>query len=227
MSDDSYLKCSCKECGNHIEFPEKSAGTVEACPHCGQWTELIPDEPSPTPALDGGEVIETPATLTGEESITAAASSRKFLGLAVLLGCVVLALAIGGFFFLRIRAKAVAPVPVPIVKAIATPTNPPEAKPVVAEKPKKSLADLKVGTVQLEKAKVGSLVYAVGVVTNDSEFQRFGVQIELELFSQNGKRIGVAKDYKDIIEPNREWQFHALIPDARTTSAKVSSIKED
>jgi len=98
---------------------------------------------------------------------------------------------------------------------------------VIAEKPQKSPDDLKVGPVQLEKAKVGSLVYAIGTVTNASEFQRFGVQIELDLFAKNGKKLGVTKDYKDVIEPNREWQFHALIPDPRTSSAKVSSLKED
>jgi hypothetical protein len=47
------------------------------------------------------------------------------------------------------------------------------------------------------------------------------------LYGQNGKKLGVARDYKDIIEPNREWQFHALIPDSRTASAKVVSVKED
>src|ERR1700729_913219 len=194
MSNDNYLKCSCKECGSHIEFPEESAGTVAACPHCGQWTELAPETPP-------DEVV---------------VSSRKGLRLAVLLGCVVLAMATGAFFLWKNRANLISQPPAHPIKVAAMPTNPPPTnpapvKPAVPEKPQKSLDDLKVGPVQLEKAKVGSLVYAVGSVTNASEFQRFGVQIELDLFGKNGKKIGVAKDYKDIIEPNHAWQFHALI----------------
>jgi hypothetical protein len=210
MSNDDYLKCSCKECGNHIEFPKESAGTVAACPHCGQWTELTPDTP-----LDEAVV-----------------SNRKGVRSALLLGCVVLAAAATAFFVLRNRANIASQPPAQPTKVAAMPANPPPTnpapvKPVVAGKPQKSLDDLKVSPVQLEKAKVGSLVYAVGTVTNVSEYQRFGVQIELNLFGKNGKKLGVAKDYKDILEPGHEWQFHALIPDPRTVSAKVSSLKED
>ncbi len=95
------------------------------------------------------------------------------------------------------------------------------------EKKQKSLDDLKVSAVQLEKAKVGNLVYAIGTVTNASEFQRFGVKIEVILYNGNGKKLGVTTDYKDIIEPNREWQFRAMVLDAKTISAKVSAITEE
>lgn len=131
--------------------------------------------------------------------------------------------------FVRHRVKTTSqPLPPP-AKVVIVPTNVPAPKPapVAPKKPQKSLDDFKVSSVELEKAKVGSLVYAVGTVTNASEFQRFGVQIELDLFGKNGKKLGVAKDYKDVIEPNHQWQFHALIPDPRTASVKVSSIKED
>ncbi|HTA31233.1 MAG TPA: FxLYD domain-containing protein [Candidatus Cybelea sp.] len=202
------MKCSCKECGNHIEFPVTSAGTVVTCPHCGQWTELKPDElPQATPA------------------------NRNGLLPAILLGCIGVAMAIGAFWFVRNRIHVVPQTPITPIKVAAAPTNPPPTnpapiKPAPGEKRQKSLEDLKIGPVQLEKAKVGSLVYAVGVVTNASEFQRFGVQIKLDLFGKNGKNLGTATDYKDIIEPNHEWQFHALILDPRTTSAKVSSLTE-
>src|ERR1700744_2612943 len=36
-----YLKCTCKECGNHIEFPASSLRDTIPCPHCGEWTELV------------------------------------------------------------------------------------------------------------------------------------------------------------------------------------------
>lgn len=216
MSDDNtYLRCSCKECGNHLEFPASAMGTVVACPHCGEWTELSPEESQAPPA----------------ESSEASAASRNWLLPALCLVVVLIGIAAGGFLFLHNRAKT-APQPPPPIKVTALPSNPPPvkpapAKPAVPVKRQKSLDDLKVSPVQLEKAKVGSLVYAVGIITNASEFQRFGVQVELDLFGKNGKKLGIAKDYKDIIEPNKEWQFHALIPDPRTVSAKISSIKED
>jgi hypothetical protein len=146
---------------------------------------------------------------------------------------VVIAAAIGGVIFIRTRSKTTVEQPAPPpVKVVVVPTNLPPtniapAKPAVVEKKPKSLDDLKVSAVQLEKAKVGSLVYAIGTVTNASEFQRFGVKVELNLFNGNGKKLGVTKDYKDIIEPHREWQFHAMILDAKTTSAAVSSITEE
>lgn len=210
MNDDEYLKCSCKECGNHIAFPPAAAGTVVTCPHCGQWTELTASRPA----------AEAPP------------KSKSPLLLAVV-ACIALAAAAGSFFFLRTRSHEVAVAPPPASpKAVVTATNLPlpvvaQPKPAVAEKKEKSPDDLKPGPVQLEKAKVGSLVYAVGTITNASEFQRFGIKVELDLFNKNGKKIGTATDYKDIIEPHHEWQFHGMVLDSKATSAKVSSVKED
>ena len=104
------------------------------------------------------------------------------------------------------------------------PTNA-ETQPVV--KRKKSASDLKVGEVKLEKTKGSSLVYAVGTVKNDSDYQRFGVRIELDLFNQKGTKIGTTQDYIAILEPRREWQFRALIPDSKTVTAKVATLKEE
>jgi hypothetical protein len=210
MNEDEYLKGTCKECGNHIEFPPSAAGTTVACPHCGEWTELN---------ADNAAVEEQPTS--------------KFPILLALIGCVVVVGAVGAFLFLRAHSKNLAEAPIPApTKVVATPTNLPPtnaalAKPVVVEKKQKSLDDLKPSVVQLEKAKVGNLVYAVGTITNASEYQRFGVKVELELFNKNGKKIGSTTDYKDIIEPNREWPFHAMVLDPKTTSAKVSSVKEE
>jgi hypothetical protein len=206
MSEDNYLTCSCKECGNHIEFPESAAGTTVACPHCGQWTELLTEE------------APKASSRTGVKS-----------GVIGVIGCAVAAAAVGGYFFWQHHQAATnQPAPPLPVKVVTPPTNvPPKVVPAVPEIKQKSPDDLKAGPVQLDKTKGSSLVYAVGTVTNDSEFQRFGVRIELELFNSNGKQLGTAKDYKDVIEPHREWHFHALIPDSKAASAKVSSIKED
>jgi hypothetical protein len=214
MSDENYLKCSCKECGNNIEFPPAAAGQVVECPHCKEWTELK---------------VEDEEAVDGED---APGKSKLSMLAAVAVGMVIVA-AIAAVIFFRARSKTAVEQPAPpLVKVTAAPTNLPPtnaapAKPVVVEKKPKSLDDLKVSAVQLEKAKVGSLVYAIGTVTNASEYQRFGVKVELNLFNSNGKKLGVTKDYKDIIEPHREWQFHAMVLDAKTTAAAVSSITEE
>jgi hypothetical protein len=211
MSDDHKMTCSCKHCGNTIEFPDTAVtGTVVVCPKCNQWTELVNDAPP-------------------EQASESQARVKWMLIIACL---ALIASGAGGYLFWRTRHTTGASQPLPpITKAIAVPTNAIPSKPtppVVVEKRPKSPDDLKAGAVQLEKTKGSSLVYAVGAVTNDSEHQRFGVRIELDLFNSAGKKLsGSAKDYKDVIEPHRDWQFHALIPDSKAVSAKVSSVKED
>ena len=91
----------------------------------------------------------------------------------------------------------------------------------------KSPADLQAGEVTLEKTKGSSLVYATGTLKNDSDYQRFGVKIEFDLFNAKGKKIAATQDYKDILEPHQTWQFRALIPDNKTVKATVAAIKED
>jgi hypothetical protein len=90
----------------------------------------------------------------------------------------------------------------------------------------KAVEDLKASTITLQKGQ-GSLVYAVGTLRNDSDHQRFGVRIELDLLDSSGKRIGQAKDYVQVIEPHRDWRFRALVNAPRTASVRVAKIKED
>ena len=40
MSTPGMHKCSCHSCGEHLEYPPDFEGTIVACPHCGQGTEL-------------------------------------------------------------------------------------------------------------------------------------------------------------------------------------------
>ncbi|HEX7653663.1 MAG TPA: FxLYD domain-containing protein [Verrucomicrobiae bacterium] len=42
MTAPVYLKCACRHCGGHIEFPAAAAGQSAPCPHCGQLMELTP-----------------------------------------------------------------------------------------------------------------------------------------------------------------------------------------
>ena len=46
MSAEVFAKCSCSECGNHIQFPIEAAGITIACPHCQQQTQLTLNAPS-------------------------------------------------------------------------------------------------------------------------------------------------------------------------------------
>lgn len=98
--------------------------------------------------------------------------------------------------------------------------------PVTATKPKK-LDDLKAGNPTLEKAKSGSLVYAVGMLKNDSDHQRYGVRVEFELLDVSGKNVGKASDYKDVIEPRKEWRYRALVLTKKAVSARLVSVNED
>jgi hypothetical protein len=210
MKDNYFLKCSCMNCGGHIEFPATGEGRTVNCPHCGRPTKLSLQEKSPgTPQRKGGRTGLLAATV-----------------------CLVLAGAGAGVYFFVLKPKESQTAPTPPVKVATTPTNtpPPPATNVPTEpvvKAKKSASDLKVSEVQLEKTKGSSLVYAVGTVKNDSDYQRFGVRIELDLFNQKGTKVGTSQDYIAILEPRREWQFRALIHDSKAVTAKVATLKEE
>lgn len=101
------------------------------------------------------------------------------------------------------------------------------SKPDAAKAPK-SPKDLKTSELILEKSKGGSsLVYAVGTIRNESDHQRFGVKVEVDILDGRGKKVGKATDYIQVIEPREEWRFHALVLEDRAAAAKIASIKED
>jgi Zn-dependent protease with chaperone function len=52
MNQDLYAKCSCQNCGTHIEFPIGLADHGINCPHCNQPTVLTLTAPEPTIAPD-------------------------------------------------------------------------------------------------------------------------------------------------------------------------------
>lgn len=84
-----------------------------------------------------------------------------------------------------------------------------------------------VSAVALEKAPGTSLVYAVGTIRNTSDRKRFGVKVELDLFDASDQKVGAATDYQQAMETNTAWEFKALVVNAKATSAKVATIKED
>jgi hypothetical protein len=111
-----------------------------------------------------------------------------------------------------------------------TPPRPPTPSPKTATGIK-SIGDLKVGeTISVEEpkgAKGSRLVYATGAVKNESDVQRFGVRVDLDLFDSAGAKVGTATDYTQSIEPRATWRFRALVVERRAMSAKLAKITED
>jgi len=252
MSETPFLKCPCQHCGGSIEFPAHGVGQAIDCPHCATKTKLFRPEPVAEEAAPATEPVEElpappappaarpaprapkprplPAAALAPAPV-AANSSGKHTVLLVLLGLIVVgALAGGGFFLWKKRGSTFAgtgAVSTNAAVAASTDTNSAAFNaPVTATQPKK-LDDLQAGDPRLEKAKSGSLVYAVGMLKNDSDHQRYGVRIEFELLDASGKNVGKASDYKDVIEPRKEWRYRALVLTKKAASARLVSVNED
>jgi hypothetical protein len=102
--------------------------------------------------------------------------------------------------------------------------------PPVVPKGPKLLGDLKVTQVALDQpkgAKGSRLVYVTGVLKNDSDHQRFGVRVELDLLDATTNKVGTATDYRQMLEPRATWQFRALVTDRRTVGARLAGVRED
>jgi hypothetical protein len=209
-----YLTCVCKECGNSIEFPASSARDTISCPHCGEWTELVgPEEPA-------------------EEG-----SSVNLLTLALWIALPIILL-VGVVLFVHYKKSSTADnkPPPPAVKEVVKPVSPPAAvvptnaaptNDTPAKPRPKAFSDLKASPVVIEKSKEGKLIYAMGTVTNDSDYQRFGVKIQLDLIGVQGGKIGTTQDYLSILEPHKEWHFHALVIEPKAVAARLGSLKEE
>ena len=260
MSDQHFLRCNCQRCGSPIEFPAQGVGMRIECPHCGQETLLCESEAAPAADLPPPSEVATEISSAPLESALASPPVHEKRSPLVAVTLVLLALvaAAGGAWYFMAGPGAKKP-EAPVAKALpanpatnpSTPsvpttsvTNPPADKTVpaniavaavpeteaVAPKSPKSIDDLKPGTVTLEKAKAGNLTYAVGTIKNNSDQQRFGVKVELELTDARGNSAGKASDYTQVIEPHQEWRFRALVLDpkgAKAVAGRVSSIKED
>ena len=65
MSEGLSAKCSCSNCGTHLEFPIEGAGTIINCPHCGQQTELTLEAPSVAFRSDKPSAVELLSAFSG------------------------------------------------------------------------------------------------------------------------------------------------------------------
>ena len=94
----------------------------------------------------------------------------------------------------------------------------------------KSIADLRVTELAVQRprgTKGAKLIYAVGVLSNDSDLQRLGVRVEVDLFDGNGAKVDSATDYREALGPRQTWQFRALVHDDHAVTARVAAVKED
>lgn len=210
MKDSQDLIGPCQHCGGPIEFPETDAGSTVICPHCGKET-----------------LVSTESEFTGPPPRSGSNAVAIFTCFAV----VGLALMATGALIIikqkknhaaQTEANQTPSTPTNITSSTATQTVA-----AAASKPAKALSDLKVGEFKLEKTKGSSLVYVTGTLKNDSDYQRFGVKIQFDLFNRNQTNVGTAQDYIGILEPRHDWQFRALVTDPKAVSAQVASIKEE
>lgn len=206
MAETKFLKCPCDHCGGHIEFPADGIGATIPCPHCARPTELA---------------LEIPAHL-----IQRPGRGRKwFIAGAVILVAgavaIIAILATAQRLMKKTREKSEefrrSAHPALRTNAAARPARP---------APVQSMSNFSLSPVTIEKAAGSSLAYATGTLKNDTDRQRFGVSVELEVFDRAGTKLGAAKDAAQIIEPRGEWKFRALLVQKDAASARVATVKE-
>jgi hypothetical protein len=208
----NFAKCACQHCGGHIEFPIAGVGRNIACPHCGEKTLLSRAAPV---EIGGG----------------CATRSRIYWAFGI---ATCLVLAAGGAYlyvnYSNINRASVAPA------RSASPATPDQASnsapfvgalpPAKPKPPSDPWHGLKAGKVTLDKAGAGNLIYAIGTLTNETPRQRFVVKVELEVMDGHRNKLGSATDYKDVIEPGKEWTFRALVTDRNAKSVRLTKVKE-
>ncbi len=85
---------------------------------------------------------------------------------------------------------------------------------------------LKPGPVTIEKSPKSRLIYAVATIRNDTDKQRFGVKVTLDILDAQGEKLGTTTDYAQFIDAHKEWTFRALVAFPKAAAAKVASITE-
>jgi hypothetical protein len=159
-------------------------------------------------------------------SIGGGLETRRKIFRAFLIAAVVVAAGVGVFLYLQ-HPKNLTPEPAPPVQSKPTPTAVAPPKPVAPEPPPDPWHGLTAGTITLEKASEGNLVYAIGKLHNASDHERFGVKVVLDVFNASGDKLGTATDYTQSIDPGKEWRFKALITDRDAATAKLTAVKEE
>ena len=89
-----------------------------------------------------------------------------------------------------------------------------------------ALAGFEVSAISLVQGEGNSGNYAEGRVLNNSNRQRSGVTVDLDLVDAGGKKLGIARAYRPALEPGAKWDFRVPVGDAKAASARLASIKE-
>jgi len=250
------LSIGCPHCGATTDLYGSPASATappplpQTAPPQGAQSSLVPQPPSGFAPGTGSRLqvaTPPPPAPASEEQIAeqhdvAAPVARPVNWIGWTLGAVsVLLVVVGGLMYLNNakQGKSVSSSPqssrtAANTSSAAKPSNQEEleasadtAKTTVAAPVPKSVDDFKVSKITLQKTPGSSLVYAIGTLRNNSDVQRFGVRIELDLLDATGKKIGSTKDYVKVIEPHREWRFRALVLAQKTASVKLGKINEE
>ena len=84
-----------------------------------------------------------------------------------------------------------------------------------------------VSAFSLEKGPDSSGINAVGMVVNTSNRSRSRVTLELDLLDAGGRKVGIVRGYRPVLEPGAKWQIKLPIEGAAgAVSARLASIKE-
>ena len=214
MANPEFVKCGCRHCGGHIEFPTVAAGQTVACPHCGQPT-----------VLGGPGILPVPLETPSNKRVP---SARLWLAGGAVLSLLAAGAAAAFFWSRKAEPHAYVAKTSPPVAWSNPPVVPPPT-PLVAQppQPREVTNDFAIMPFKLEQIPGSSLVYVVGLVRNISDRQRFGVKVEFGLFDTNDNPVGSATDYQSVLEPRAEWRFQAMVIPSKTVSARFRSIAED
>ncbi len=190
------LSGECQQCGGRFEFPAEAAGLTGECPHCGQQTDCLLAAPP-----EEKSPAQTRAVI------------YTIVAVVILVGGL-----IGAFAALKRAQRLYGRNNEPQTQA--SPQNPPQPADPFAQ------INFRASAVTLETTPGTKLVHALGSIANTTNRQRFGVKVELNLFDVAGRWVAKTSDYKDMIEPNAEWQFSAPVVETKAAFAKIAAIRE-
>ena len=190
------LSGECQQCGGRFEFPAEAAGLTGECPHCSRQTACLL------------------AALPEERSpVQTRAVIFTVVAILILVGGLV-----GAITALKRAQRLYGQKRQAQTQTSArNPSSP--SVPFAAE-------GFRVSAVTLAITPGTKLVHAQGSIVNTANRQRFGVRVELDLFDAAGRWLAKASDDKNVIEPNAEWKFSALVVETKAASAKITAIKE-
>jgi hypothetical protein len=88
-------------------------------------------------------------------------------------------------------------------------------------------AGFEVSAFSLEKGPDSSGMNAVGTVVNTSNRPRSRVTLEIDLLDTGGRKVGIVRGYRPVLEPGAKWQVKLPFEGAAgAVSARLASIKE-